>query len=81
MLLCRIIKLLRHIVKLFVEEFCIKQMIPILLNAMYVLAKNPDVQSKTFEEIRTVSKGSKSLTKEMLNDLVYLKAVVRETFR
>lgn len=42
---------------------------------------NQDVQETAYKEICEVTKGSKTLTVSMVNQLSYLRAVIKETFR
>uniref|UniRef100_A0A182VX83 Uncharacterized protein n=1 Tax=Anopheles minimus TaxID=112268 RepID=A0A182VX83_9DIPT len=47
------------------------------------LAKNPDVQQKVFEEVRTIvgDDRTRTVTMAMLNDMSYLDLVIKETLR
>ncbi|XP_052865272.1 cytochrome P450 4d1-like [Anopheles cruzii] len=47
------------------------------------LAKNPDVQQKTFEEVLSIVGGDRTtpITMAMLNDMHYLDLVIKETLR
>jgi len=47
---------------------------------MYNLGANPEVQEKLFQEISSVCKG-KPLVEEHLNQVPYLRACIRETYR
>nr|XP_018903150.1 PREDICTED: probable cytochrome P450 CYP44 [Bemisia tabaci] len=55
--------------------------VPSLLFNIYCLAMNQDVQETAYKEICEVTKGSKTLTVSMVNQLSYLRAVIKETFR
>ncbi|KAG5308153.1 C12A5 protein, partial [Pseudoatta argentina] len=49
---------------------------------LYFLAKNPRIQKRLYNEIMTVlSKTNRSLTKESLKDMPYLKACIKESLR
>lgn len=53
-----------------------------LLFTLYNLAIHPEVQEKTFEEIKNaLHDTATSLTPKILGNLPYLKAVVKESFR
>ena len=55
---------------------------PTVLFNLYSLATNPDVQSKVFKEVSEVVKGDDTdVTQEHINQMPFLKAFVRETFR
>lgn len=50
--------------------------------ALYFLAKNPDKQQKLFEEIhRYLPDKNQPVTSEILNDMKYLRACVKESMR
>ncbi|XP_071442560.1 probable cytochrome P450 CYP44 [Hetaerina americana] len=53
---------------------------PTLICSMYCLATNPEVQQRAYKEISSVYKGGK-ITIEMINQMPYMKAVLKETFR
>ncbi|XP_041347656.1 probable cytochrome P450 CYP44 [Gigantopelta aegis] len=56
--------------------------VPALLFNLYTLATNPEVQEKVLEEIRTVLPvDGVMITPEIINQMTYLKACVKETFR
>ncbi|KAK7793989.1 hypothetical protein R5R35_003953 [Gryllus longicercus] len=55
--------------------------VPALLYNLYCLATNPEVQEKAFREVIDVIGNKEKITADDLNDLSYLKAVVKETFR
>jgi cytochrome P450 len=46
---------------------------------LYCLAANPTAQARLYEEIRDKVKGE--ITAEVLEDMPYLKACVKEAFR
>ena len=49
---------------------------------LYNLAKNPDKQQKLFEEIqRYVPEKDQPVTSDILNELKYLKACIKESMR
>lgn len=48
---------------------------------LYNLAKNADVQEKLYDEVRKYLSPDKGITKESLDQMSYLKACVKETFR
>ena len=48
---------------------------------LYALSKNPKVQEELYEEISKVVKGSVTITAEMLANLPYLKACMKEQMR
>ena len=51
-------------------------------NALYHLAKNPDKQQKLFEEIQQyVHDKDQPVTSNILNELKYLKACIKESMR
>ncbi|GLV43368.1 Cytochrome P450 12a5 [Carabus blaptoides fortunei] len=51
-------------------------------NLLYLLAKHPDVQEKLREEVRRVVPTKQTaVTKEKLNNLPYLRAVIKESMR
>jgi hypothetical protein len=51
-------------------------------NALYYLAKNPDKQQKLFEEIQQyVPDKDQPVTSNILNELRYLKACIKESMR
>ncbi|KAG8236839.1 hypothetical protein J437_LFUL017123, partial [Ladona fulva] len=52
---------------------------PTLLFNLYCLATNPDVQQKAYEEVSSLMKRE-PITVELLNQMTYLKAVIKETF-
>jgi cytochrome P450 len=47
---------------------------------MYLLAKNPQAQARLQEEVDTVCKGN-PCTSQNLQNMPYLKAVVKESLR
>jgi len=55
--------------------------VPSVLHNLYSLATNPEVQNKAFAEIKEVMGDDDFLTSSHLNQLNYIKAVVKETFR
>jgi cytochrome P450 len=51
-------------------------------SALYYLAKNPDKQQKLFQEIhRYLPDKDQPVTSNILNELKYLKACIKETMR
>lgn len=48
---------------------------------MYCLAKNQDKQEKLYNEIKEIVPLNETITVDMMNQLQYLKASVKETFR
>ncbi|XP_063441953.1 cytochrome P450 10-like [Mytilus trossulus] len=48
---------------------------------LYSLAKNHEVQEKLYQEINNLLPNKEPITPEILSQLSYLKAVVKETFR
>lgn len=48
---------------------------------LYSLAKNHEVQDKLYKEIENLLPNKEPITPEILSQLSYLKAVVKETFR
>jgi hypothetical protein len=69
------------------EIFSYKSYLHVLLqtafsvaSALYNLAKNPDKQQKLFEEIqRYVPDKDQPVTSDILNELRYLKACIKES--
>lgn len=52
------------------------------MNTFALLAINPDIQAKLFEEIRSVLPGQNDdVTKEDINNMPYLDAFLKEAFR
>ncbi|KAG9443508.1 hypothetical protein H6P81_014848 [Aristolochia fimbriata] len=49
--------------------------------AMSQLIRNPKVMKKAQEEVRNVMKGKTKITESDMNDMSYLKLVIKETFR
>lgn len=54
---------------------------PTLASNLYCLAKYRDVQDKIYEEIKRVVPSSGPITADMINNMSYLKAFVKEAFR
>ncbi|CAH1253754.1 CYP27A1 [Branchiostoma lanceolatum] len=52
-----------------------------MMYSLFALAKNPEVQDKVYQEIRTHLPEGASVTPEVLGRMKYLKAVIKETFR
>lgn len=52
-----------------------------LVNTLYLLAVNPNIQDKLYEEIITIFPEDKSLEYEELNSLHYMEMVINETMR
>jgi len=48
---------------------------------LYELADNPEIQEELIGEIRRYNKKNKKLTNENLEELLYLDAIIKETFR
>ena len=73
----------------YYSQICYKIYLRVLLQtsfsvacALYNLAKNPDKQQKLFEEIqRYVPDKDQPVTSDILNELKYLKACVKESMR
>jgi cytochrome P450 len=71
------------------EVFSCKSYLCVLLqtafsvaSALYNLAKNPDKQQNLFEEIqRYVPDKDQPVTSDILNELKYLKACIKESMR
>ncbi|XP_014260065.1 probable cytochrome P450 CYP44 [Cimex lectularius] len=55
--------------------------VPALIYNMYCLALNPDKQEKAYKEISRLIKPGEPITNEIINELSYIKAVIKETFR
>ena len=63
----------------FVFKF---QTAPSLASHLYCLATNPDKQDKLYCEIcHVVGEGTRPLTSDLINQMTYLKACVKEAFR
>jgi hypothetical protein len=79
----------QYYTRLCYERFSCKTCLRVLLqtsfsvaNALYNLAKNPDKQQKLFEEIqRYVPDKDQPVTSDILNELKYLKACIKESMR
>ncbi|KAK7503358.1 hypothetical protein BaRGS_00005279 [Batillaria attramentaria] len=54
---------------------------PTLLFTLYLLASNPSVQDKAVEEIQSLIPRSAPLTGEMVNQMSYLRACIKESVR
>lgn len=52
-----------------------------LINALYLLAVNPDIQEKLYEEIIAIFPHDKNLEYEELNSLLFMEMVINETMR
>ncbi|XP_065208533.1 probable cytochrome P450 CYP44 [Planococcus citri] len=56
--------------------------VPVLITMLYCLATNPRVQEKAYEEIcRVTGDKDQNLDAGIVNQLTYLKAIMKETFR
>uniref|UniRef100_A0AAT9UU75 Cytochrome P450 404E1 n=1 Tax=Maconellicoccus hirsutus TaxID=177089 RepID=A0AAT9UU75_MACHI len=55
--------------------------VPVLINNLYSLATNQQVQEKAYQEICRVCSDKDDLDAGTLNKLTYLKAIIKETFR
>lgn len=52
-----------------------------LINALYMLSVNPDIQEKLYEEIISIFPDDRSLEYEELNGLPFMEMVINETMR
>ncbi|XP_062862055.1 sterol 26-hydroxylase, mitochondrial-like isoform X2 [Trichomycterus rosablanca] len=52
-----------------------------LLWALYLLSRDPEVQDKLYQEVSSIIKGDKIPSAEEVNNMSYLKAVIKETLR
>ena len=50
-------------------------------SAVYLLAKNPEVQEKVLEEVNSVCDSSELINHENIKDMHYLEATIMETLR
>ncbi|XP_065208532.1 probable cytochrome P450 CYP44 [Planococcus citri] len=67
-------------ISLFVDG--LSTTVPVLMNNLYSLATNPQVQEKAYEEIcKVTGDNDQNLDAGVLNQLTYLKAIIKETFR
>lgn len=55
--------------------------LPNLLYNLYCLAINPAVQEKAYAEIKALMKPGDPMTPSLINELSYVKNIVKETFR
>ena len=64
------------------DDFSLPQVADMAIVILYLLAKNPDAQTKTQEELdRVLGDGVGPLTPHHLDQLSYVKAVVKEANR
>ncbi|XP_074643631.1 putative cytochrome P450 CYP44 isoform X2 [Tubulanus polymorphus] len=54
--------------------------VPVFVGQLYCIATNPDKQEKLYAEINRVL-GSEKLTPQKINEMSYLKACIKESFR
>jgi cytochrome P450 len=79
----------KYYLRIYYERFNCKPYLLVLLqtsfsiaNILYYMAKNPDKQQKLFEELqRYVPDKEQPVTSQILNELNYLKACIKESMR
>lgn len=66
---------------IYLDMHFFMKVVPVLISSLFALATNKDVQNKAYEEICKVTNNLDVVSSETLNELTYLKAIIKETFR